>query len=39
MLTLTFVTTALLVGEITRILGFGGGVQSIVPHLLAEGGQ
>ncbi|MEO8455039.1 MAG: oligosaccharide flippase family protein, partial [Sphingomicrobium sp.] len=35
-LTLAFGTTAILVGELTRILGVGGGVQSIVPHLLAQ---
>ena len=35
-LTVAFCTTAVLVGELTRILGIGAGVQSIVPHLLAQ---
>jgi hypothetical protein len=34
-LTLAFGTTAVLVGELTRILGIGGGLESILPHLLA----
>jgi O-antigen/teichoic acid export membrane protein len=35
-LTLAFGTTAVLVGELTRILGVGSGVGSILPHLLAQ---
>src|SRR5437763_1977264 len=38
-LTIAFVVTAVVVGEITRILGVGGGVQSIVPHLIAGTGR
>ena len=37
-LTLAFGVSALLVGEFTRILGIGGGVQSIYPHLVAAAG-
>jgi O-antigen/teichoic acid export membrane protein len=35
-LTIAFVVTAVVVGEILRVLHLSGGVQSIVPHLLAE---
>jgi O-antigen/teichoic acid export membrane protein len=34
LLTIAFATTAVVVGEFTRVLGIGGGVQSILPHLL-----
>jgi O-antigen/teichoic acid export membrane protein len=34
LLTLAFAVTAVVVGEITRILGVGGGLQAILPHLL-----
>jgi O-antigen/teichoic acid export membrane protein len=37
-LTLAFAGTAVGVGEITRVLGIGGGVQSIIPHLIAATG-
>ena len=35
-LTMAFAITAVVVGEITRVLGVGGGVQSIIPHLLIQ---
>jgi O-antigen/teichoic acid export membrane protein len=38
-LTIGFAVTAVIVGEITRILGVGGGIQSIVPHLIAGTGR
>jgi len=38
-LTIAFAVTAVVVGEITRILGVGGGIQSIVPHLIAGAGR
>jgi O-antigen/teichoic acid export membrane protein len=34
-LTLAFAMSAFVVGEITRFLGIGGGIQAIIPHLLA----
>lgn len=34
LLTLAFAATAVVVGEFTRILGIGGGLQAILPHLL-----
>ena len=37
-LTMAFGVSALLVGEFTRILGIGGGIQSIYPHLVAAAG-
>jgi O-antigen/teichoic acid export membrane protein len=35
MLTTAFVITSVVIGEITQILGIGGGIQSILPHMLA----
>jgi O-antigen/teichoic acid export membrane protein len=37
-LTMAFGASALTVGEFTRILGIGGGIQSIYPHLVAAAG-
>ena len=34
-LTIAFVISALVVGEITRVLGIGGGVQAYVMHFVA----
>jgi hypothetical protein len=35
LLTFAFVATAVIIGEITRLLGIGGGVQAMIPHFLA----
>jgi O-antigen/teichoic acid export membrane protein len=39
LLTLAFAATAVVVGEFTRILGVGGGLQAILPHLLPGAGR
>ena len=35
-LTVAFIGTAFVIGEVTRFLHVGGGIQSILPHLLAQ---
>jgi len=36
LLTFAFAATAVVIGEITRLLGIGGGIQGMVPQFFAQ---